>query len=99
MKYVFAKSINGTEQTGIFNVEGRPKLLCLCTEENSKVILQALEGVPKLVEALKTLLYFMEDVSLNSRINRPFNKKVKAELIKNTKETLSLFTENNQSNG
>jgi len=41
-KYVFAKKLNGTEETGIVIPTNPPELICLCTEEKSKLILDAL---------------------------------------------------------
>jgi len=40
-KYHFVKKINGTDETGIMDVESQ-KLICLCTEENSELLLKAL---------------------------------------------------------
>lgn len=41
VKYVFAKKLNGTEETGIIIPTNPPELICLCTEEKSKLILDA----------------------------------------------------------
>lgn len=42
-KYFFATKINGTDETGIVDItQNPPKLLCLCTKEDSKIILEAL---------------------------------------------------------
>lgn len=43
-KYFFARNINNTDDTGIVDVE-TTELLCLCDEENSKIILAALNHV------------------------------------------------------
>ena len=40
-KYHFVRKINGTDETGIMDVESQ-KLICLCTEENSELLLKAL---------------------------------------------------------
>lgn len=41
-KYQFAKSINGTDEAGILKMANPPELICLCTKENSELILSAL---------------------------------------------------------
>lgn len=52
--YVFAKNINGTKQTGIIDVsQTPPKLICLCDEDQSKIILEKMNVNSKVVEALK----------------------------------------------
>lgn len=52
--YVFAKNINGTKQTGIIDVsQNPPKLMCLCDEDQSKIILEKMNVNSKVVEALK----------------------------------------------
>lgn len=43
MKYVFAKKINDTDETGIINItKNPPELICLCDESHSILLLQAL---------------------------------------------------------
>lgn len=43
MKYIYATKINYQCDTGIINVENR-EILCLCSKDNSLVILQGLES-------------------------------------------------------
>lgn len=42
MRYVFATKLNDTEAAGILDLH-TGKLLCVCTEENSKIIIDALK--------------------------------------------------------
>lgn len=41
MKYMFATNINGTEESGIIDMDVM-KLICICPKENSELLLQAL---------------------------------------------------------
>jgi len=41
MKYIFVKNINKTKQSGIIDTDSQ-KLLCICLEDTSKIILKAL---------------------------------------------------------
>jgi hypothetical protein len=50
IKYAYAININGTDQTGIINLETQT-VVCFCTEENSKVLLKSLND--SLSEAIK----------------------------------------------
>lgn len=44
--YQFVRNINDTGETGIIILSNPPKLLCYCSEENSKTILKALSTNP-----------------------------------------------------
>ena len=50
-KYHFVKKINGTDETGIMDIESQ-KLICLCTEENSELLLKALRQPLVLAEVI-----------------------------------------------
>jgi len=63
MKYAFAHKINNTESSGIVTLENPPKLICICSESNSKLILNALEFSEKEVKGTIT------DVDLESDDN------------------------------
>lgn len=41
-EYVFAHNINNSGQSGIIDLNSK-KIICFCTEENSKLLLEALE--------------------------------------------------------
>lgn len=43
MTYVFAKKINGADETGIVDItKNPPELICLCDKAHSELLLQAL---------------------------------------------------------
>ena len=48
MKYMFGTKINGTDESGICDfTTNPPTLICLCSEENSKLILSAFKTQEK----------------------------------------------------
>ena len=60
-KYFFVEKINGTTETGVVDVSTNPPtILCLCTKENSKIILKKLQsninGEKELDEEKKELI-------------------------------------------
>jgi len=63
-KYLFATNLNGTDVTGIVNVSTNPPtVLCLCSKENSKIILSQFSRRPPMkrvsdedIEVLKEII-------------------------------------------
>lgn len=66
VKYVFAKKINETEETGIIEVYSA-KILCFCDEESSKFIIDSIEAK----EQLQTLQDFtVQELSCKNEEDR-----------------------------
>ena len=61
---IFAKNINGTDEAGIINVKTM-ELLCLCTKENSELILRAFEIRDSYIELEDKIAKFYEDDEIN----------------------------------
>ena len=53
MRYIFAKNINNTGETGIVDLTTF-KLLCICDEANSKILLEALKLYSELGKTLES---------------------------------------------
>jgi hypothetical protein len=68
VKYVFAKKINETEETGIIEVYSA-KILCFCDEESSKFIIDSIEAK----EQLQTLQDFTVQ-ELSCKTEEPYDK-------------------------
>jgi len=65
VKYVFAKKINETEETGIIEVYSS-KILCFCDEESSKFIIDSIEAK----EQLQTLQDFaVQELSCKTEVH------------------------------
>ncbi len=88
MKYTFVRNINNMGEDGIVDIENET-LICLCQEEQSKIIIPALsdDNINKVELLLGALLYAASNVNQevkNKRLQAEIEKAKQYFLIKNT---------------